>query len=152
MYQDISAFTPEESFMRFKEFNSERRPSAEWLAKKKKLRDAWLTSQHKTTTTTTTAPPSDRSSTILFIVLGFLALITLVVRVSFANTFFQSICELFEIRFKMFSAIIIISAQTWAVKRNAVKQRRKRDREVQEHQELLEQSIRSRSLLLEIEN
>ncbi|KAK6762602.1 hypothetical protein RB195_023358 [Necator americanus] len=121
MYQDISAFTPEESFMRFKEFNSERRPSAEWLAKKKKLRDAWLTSQHKTTTTTT-APPSDRSSTILFILLGFLALITLIALV------------------------------TWAVKRSAVKQRRKRDREVQEHEELLEQSIRSRSLLLEIEN
>ncbi|KAK6742820.1 hypothetical protein RB195_010220 [Necator americanus] len=75
-----------------------------------------------TTTTTTTAPLSDRSSTILFAVLGFLALIT------------------------------IIALVTLAVKRNVVKQQRKRDREVQEHQELLEQSIRSRSLLLDIEN
>ncbi|KAK6734653.1 hypothetical protein RB195_018067 [Necator americanus] len=92
---------------------------AEWLAKKKKLRDAWLTSQHKTTTTT--APPSDRASTILFAVLGFLALIT------------------------------IIALVTWAVKRNVVKQQRKRDREVQEHQELLEQSIRSRLVYREVE-
>ncbi|KAK6742784.1 hypothetical protein RB195_010198 [Necator americanus] len=78
MYQDISALTPEESFIRFKEFNSGPGPSAEWLAKKKKLRDAWLTSQRKTTTTTTTAPPSDRSTTIRFAVLGFLALITII--------------------------------------------------------------------------
>ncbi|KAK6763476.1 hypothetical protein RB195_023975 [Necator americanus] len=99
MYQDISALTPEESFMRFKEFNSEPKPSAEWLAKKKKLRNAWLTSQPKTTTTTTAAP-SDRSSTILFAVLGFFALITLIALV------------------------------TWAVKRNAVKQQRNRDCEV----------------------
>ncbi|KAK6727459.1 hypothetical protein RB195_005259 [Necator americanus] len=121
-----TALSPEESFMCFKEFNSEPKPSAEWLAKKKKLRDIWLTSQPKTATTT--AAPSDQSSTLLFAVLGFLALITLIALPS---------RELFEIRFKMFSAIIVISAQTWAVKRNSVKRQRNRGPEVQENQELL---------------
>ncbi|KAK6760798.1 hypothetical protein RB195_022025 [Necator americanus] len=93
---------------------------AEWLAKKKKLRNAWLTSQPKTTTTT--AALSDQFSTLLFAVLGFLVLVTL------------------------------IGPLTCAVKRNAVKRQRNPDREVQGHLELIEQSLRSKSLLLEIKS
>ncbi|KAK6736850.1 hypothetical protein RB195_019505 [Necator americanus] len=120
MYYDISALSPEESVMRFKEINSEPRPSAECLSEKKKLRDAWLTSHPKTTTMI--AAPTDQSSTLIFAVLGLLAVITLIALV------------------------------TWAVKRNAVKQQRNRDREVRKHQGLFEMSLHSRTLLLEIED
>ncbi|KAK6760799.1 hypothetical protein RB195_022025 [Necator americanus] len=120
MYHDIYTLSPEQSFIRFKEINSEPKPSAEWLAKKKKLRNAWLTSQPKTTTTT--AALSDQFSTLLFAVLGFLVLVTL------------------------------IGPLTCAVKRNAVKRQRNPDREVQGHLELIEQSLRSKSLLLEIKS
>ncbi|KAK6730382.1 hypothetical protein RB195_007071 [Necator americanus] len=80
MYHDISALSPEESVIRFNEIrvirfneiNSEPRPSAEWLAKKKKLRDAWITSSPTTTTTEDALSFSDQSYTLLIAVLGSL--------------------------------------------------------------------------------
>ncbi|KAK6765399.1 hypothetical protein RB195_025357 [Necator americanus] len=120
MYQDIVSLSPEEAFKRLREGKSGSKPSAEWLAKKKALRKAWLTSQPETTTTTAT--PTDHSSIFIFAVLGIFAFAT------------------------------IIALLTWVVKRSTVKRQRNRERELLEHQELLEQALRSRTLLLEIED
>ncbi|KAK6748726.1 hypothetical protein RB195_001380 [Necator americanus] len=76
MYQDIVSLSPEEAFKRLREGNSGPKPSAEWLAKKKALRKAWLTSQPETTTTTATPP--DHSSIFIFAVLGIFALATII--------------------------------------------------------------------------
>ncbi|KAK6758586.1 hypothetical protein RB195_016047 [Necator americanus] len=64
MYQDIVSLSPEEAYKRLREGNSGPKPSAEWLAKKKALRKAWLTSQPETTTTTAT--PTDHSLSSLY--------------------------------------------------------------------------------------
>ncbi|KAK6734169.1 hypothetical protein RB195_017756 [Necator americanus] len=76
MYQDIVSLSPEEAFKRLREGNSGPKPSAEWRAKKKALRKAWLTSQPKTTTTTAT--PTDHSSIFIFAVLRIFALATII--------------------------------------------------------------------------
>ncbi|KAK6761063.1 hypothetical protein RB195_022217 [Necator americanus] len=76
MYQDIVSLSPEEAYKCLREGNSGPKPSAEFLAKKKALRKAWLTSQPETTTATAT--PTDHSSIFIFAVLGIFALSTII--------------------------------------------------------------------------